>query len=144
MKINENTEIGETEKTLKSLLEDYSSINSNFTQINLQTISVNATSNETTCGSYTILEDGLYLITGTCNPNYYGVIGRELHTYLRKNGEEIWNQVGVINLYAYTLSREIAYVGNFSKNDIVTFSVKSSTESNWAFNGGTLRFIKLK
>lgn len=144
MKINENIKVGETEKTLKSLVEEQSSINSNFAQIDLQTISVNASTSETTCGSYTIPESGLYLITGTCNPNYYGVSGRELHTYLRRNGAEIWNQVGVINIYAYTLSREIAYLGNFNKNDVVTFSVKSGTASNWAFAGGILRFVKLK
>ena len=144
MKISENIKIGETEKSLKSLIKEQSSINSNFAQINLRAIAVNTSTSETTCGSYTIPEDGLYLITGTCNPNYYGVNGRELHTYLRKNGAEIWDQVGVINIYVYTLSREIAYLGNFNKNDVITFSIKSSTASNWAFNGGVLRLVKLK
>ena len=144
MKINENIKIGETEKSLKSLIEEQSSINSNFAQINLQAIAVNTSTNETLCGSYTIPEDGLYLITGTCNPNYFGVSGREIHTYLKKNDVEIWKQIGVVNTNAYVLSREIAYIGNFNKNDVIAFSIKSTTASNWAFTGGTLRFVKLK
>lgn len=131
----------------RTLLSDILSnmLNSVFTNIVLSSFGVTDTANEITVGTYTIPSSGVYLITGICHPNYYGESGRDLFTYLKKNGDIVWYHDAVINTYAWTISRGISCIINANKNDVITFTIQNSVAGKkYSFAGGNIQFYKLK
>ena len=120
-------------------------INSGKTDILLPAISANNSDAETSITSYTIPEDGLYLITGYGQPNLYGASSRDLAFWIRKNNSAaIIYMPFVINQNAYTVSVSFSAVSSFAKNDVINFNIKSSTTSIWAFNGGKVQIVRLR
>jgi microcystin-dependent protein len=120
-------------------------INSGKTDILLPAISANNSDAETSITSYTIPEDGLYLITGYGQPNLYGASSRDLTFWIRKNNSAaIIYMPFVINQNAYTVSVSFSAVSSFAKNDVINFNIKSSTTSIWAFNGGKVQIVRLR
>ena len=127
--------------SLKTLLNN---INSSVTYYSLSTVTVTDTTSEVTVLTVPISEAGIYLFTGFASPNYYGQSGRELTTYLKHNGYNIWESTNVFNTYVWTANNTICAVASCSPGDKITVGVKSSDAKNWSFNGGILTVTRLK
>ena len=137
---------GYSESTTDGYSANYiNQINSGKTDILLPAISENNSNAETPITSYTIPEDGLYLITGYGQPNLYGASSRDLSFWVRKNNSAaIIYMPFVINQNAYTVSVSFSAVSSFVKNDVINFNIKSSTTAAWSFNGGKAQIVRLR
>lgn len=133
-----------TDDAQKAAMESSFSINSNYYEMTLSAVSVQATTSKVSVGSYTIPEDGIYLITGYGQPNYYGQSGRDLNFNIEKNSQNIAYMPTVINTAAYTVTTRISLMAKCNKGDVIRFIIQSTQPLNWAFNGGKVQFIKLR
>ena len=128
--------------SLKSVLDNLNMFVSN---LNLSGISVTDTADEKTVGTFTIPSTGVYLITGILETNYYGQSGRDLFTRIRQNGGVVWSYDGVVNTYAWTISRSVCCVIGANKNDVITFTVQNGVAGkNYSFGGGNVQIVKLR
>ena len=127
--------------SLKTLLD---TINSSVTNYSLNLVAVTNTTTAKTVLTVTIPETGIYLFTGFASPNYYGQSGRELTTYLKHNGYNIWKNTSVFNEYAWTAENTICAVAACAAGDTITVGVQSTDSKNWSFNGGLLTVTRLK
>lgn len=127
--------------SLKTLLNN---INSSVTYYSLSIVAVTNTTSEITVLTVPISETGIYLFTGFASPNHYGQSGRELTTYLKHNGYDIWRNTNVFNTYTWTAENTICAVAACAAGDKITVGVQSSDAKNWSFNGGILTVTRLK
>lgn len=119
-------------------------INSGLASVELDTLGSTTSTDEKTLGSYTIPSNGTYLILAQIETNYSGTSGRELLTYIKKNGTEISSYNGIINGSTYTLTRNMFIMEQLSQNDVLTFTIKSTTTGTYSCNGGEVKILKLK
>ena len=101
------------------------------------------TASEIKVGTYTIPDDGLYLITGNVPLNHYGQSGRSLHVFLRNNGVDFFSTSSVLNTYAWTVSEVVSYVSDFKKGDVITIFIGSSSNVNWSCGTAKFQFTKI-
>lgn len=127
--------------SLKTILD---AINGSVTNYILNSVAVTDTTAAKTVLTITISETGIYLFTGFTSPNYYGQSGRELTTYLKHNGNNIWKNTNVFNTYIWTAENTICAVASCSSGDKITVVVQSTDSKNWSFAGGLLTVTRLK
>lgn len=132
-----------TAENLNNNFNELNKINSNRNVLVLNSISETSQTGIKNLGSATIPENGIYLICGYYNPNYYIQTGRELNMYIKRNNNTIFQQNCVVN-GAYTLTQNIAVTAELNENDIITFEIYNTAEKPFAVHGGLIHFIKLK
>lgn len=106
---------------------------------------VNTSTSKALGDVFTATQPGLYLLIGDASLNFYAASGRELYFKLMKNNTNTITTVGgVINTAAYSISFGVVGMVSLLAGDVVN-AVMTNTDStkNWAFNGATIRYIRL-
>lgn len=143
--IDEDLYLDERKVKIKELVDNNTldkKITKKIKELTLPSVAVN-TSTTKQIGSYTVEEDGIYLISGNIPINYYGQDGRSLHIQLKNNGEEFYSTTAVYNIYAWTVSQTISHICELKKGDIITIHYGSSAAKSWSCGEGKIQLVKL-
>lgn len=140
-----NTTTPITADNLNNNFDELNKLNSLPGYVQLSEVSVTQTDTAQTVGTYTITEDGLYLIVGFALPNLYGQSGREMYISFIKNNQTLVVFKNVINTDAYTITVPLNGMFYFQTNDVIEIKVSNSVNGkNWSFEGGSINILKLR
>lgn len=91
----------------------------------------------------TMQKSGTYIFCANIPLNYYGQNGRELYLRLKVNGIEVWYNMGVLNLYVYTMSVSLFCLCEIQKGDVVTLTIQDALGKTFACREFNLYYMCL-
>lgn len=93
----------------------------------------------------TTLNKGIYLIQATIPINFYGMSGRDIALTLFLNNNVVCQLGTIINIYAYTITRQMTKIINVtSNNSTLAMNIGSSSVSRYDVYAGSMDILKLK
>ena len=145
VRINGTLEIADsTGQNRKNVMEEINKFNSNIQNILCSDkTNIQSTSEQTLIS--TTLDKGTYLFTANIPVNYLGAVGREINTKLYINNTNVNSTNGVINTYAYTISRTVIWLFNVtSDNTPLSLKIYSTTTSAYDVYSFNAQILRLK
>lgn len=145
VRINGTLEIADRNgQNRKNVMEEINTINSNRQFVSFAGRSDIESTDEQTVVS-TTLNKGTYLVICDFVLNYYGQQGRELETRMYLNNVLCHYTVGVLNTFAFALTRPIVTIVDVSSdNSTLTLKTKSSTTARYDYGNAGLNILRLK
>lgn len=98
---------------------------------------------EVILGSGSIAEAGVYMFWASIPVNYYGQDGRNLYLRLRINEIERWYNLGVCNIYTYTLSSMLFSINEIPSNSDIKITIQDSVGKTYSCSAFNLYYLKL-